>query len=114
MPFGNDALKPRRNVKLILLKATPYLDQLVVECYVDVEIINLKVIIKGIKASLHKGKMSIFLPTLLITGTRVMYSPFLFKEKEDRNDFLKSVEEALLQTYPLSEWGKGPYVNKIV
>lgn len=101
-------------MKLILLRLTPKLEQKNIYAYVDIEIPDIKIKLKGLKVIFYKGKLQIHMPTLPIENSNLRYTPIVFLDDEFLKNLRLSVNELIVKEYPLSEWQKGVYSKHIV
>jgi hypothetical protein len=101
-------------MKLELTKLTPKIEKRNIYAYVDINVFELKLKLKGIKVIFEKGEFLVHMPTLPIEGSKFRYSPILFYDDEFLKDLRSSIIELILRECPLSSWENGVYIKQIV
>lgn len=100
-------------MNIILLKISPHINKRSIYAYVDVEIVDMKIKIKGFKMMLYKGKISVHLPMIRKENDKMMFTPIIFLDPEFLNDLKQEIIKKVSETYPLTEWEKGVYIKDL-
>ena len=97
------------NIKLKRL--TPTINEKFLFAHIDVDLIDFKVMLKGVRFTI-KGKFTMVHMPSLLTERGIKYTPFNFMNNEDYQDFKKSLLETIQREYPLAKWQSGIYHAK--
>ena len=100
-------------MKIILLKLTPHIKTNFVCAFVDIEIVDMKLKIKGFKISLYKGKISVHLPMIRKENEKIMYSPIIFLDEVFLKDLKENILKTISETYPMAEWVNGVFSRNL-
>lgn len=95
-------------MNLKLLRLIPHINEKFIFAYVDVEFVDLKFRLKGVRFTIKGNLTMVHLP-YLFTEKGFKYTPFQFLNDESYFDFKKSFIELIQKEYPLANWEKGQY-----